>query len=331
MIASAAETLLRVRGLKVALPTSDGLVAVVDGIDLDVMAGQVSGIAGESGSGKTISMMAILGLLPVGSVAGGEASFRGYDLLNNTDRELAKRRGKDIGLVMQDPHSSLHPMLSVGGQLTDHIRHHLRVGRREARERAIELLRQVRIPDPVGSFDAYPHQFSGGMCQRIAIAIALACGPSLLIADEPTTGLDVTVQAGILHLLHDLGELHQLAIILITHDLGVMSALADNLSIMYAGRVVEAGSTSAVLAAPRHPYTAALLAALPHPDRPETPLSPIRGTLGPPNLWPSGCAFHPRCLYAQPRCSEILPELVEVDGGRRHACLVDPFRHSSDS
>jgi oligopeptide/dipeptide ABC transporter ATP-binding protein len=321
-----ADPLLRIRDLTVALPTSDGLVSVVDGIDLDVRAGHVSGIAGESGSGKTISMMAILGLLPVGSIAGGEACFNGYDLLANSDDELSKRRGKDIGLVMQDPHSSLHPMLSVGGQLTDHVRHHLKISKREARERAIDLLRQVRIPDPNGSFDAYPHQFSGGMCQRIAIAIALACGPSLLIADEPTTGLDVTVQAGILHLLHDLGELHNLAIILITHDLGVMSALADNLTIMYAGRVVEAGPTSTVLAAPRHPYTAALLAALPHPDRPDAPLLPIPGHLGPPNRWPSGCAFHPRCLYAESRCSEVVPALVEIDGGRRHACLVDPFR-----
>jgi len=325
VIGSASQPLLRIRALHVSLPTSEGLVRVVDGIDLDVTAGRVAGVAGESGSGKTVSMMAILGLLPPGSVVSGEACFRGDDLLAASDEQIAKRRGKDIGLVMQDPHSSLHPMLSVGQQLTDHVKYHLKVGNREARERAIDLLRQVRIPDPEGSFHAHPHHFSGGMRQRIAIAIALACGPSLLIADEPTTGLDVTVQAGILHLLHDLGELHNLGIILITHDLGVMSALADSLTVLYAGRVVEAGPTSTVLGAPRHPYTAALLAALPNPARPEARLLPIPGHLGPPDRWPAGCTFHPRCLYAESRCSQVVPELRSVGGGRLHACLVDPF------
>lgn len=316
---------LSVRQLRVSIPTRSGLVRVVDGIDLDVSAGQVSGIAGESGSGKTMSMMAILGLLPSGSVVRGEAAFRGYDLLAGTDKEVARRRGKEIGLVMQDPHASLHPMLSVGRQLTDHVRHHLGVSQREARDRAIDLLAQVRIPDPAGAFNGYPHQFSGGMCQRIAIAIALACEPSLLIADEPTTGLDVTVQAGILHLLHDLGELRNLAIILITHDLGVMSTLADTVTIMYASRVVEAGPTSAVLASPRHPYTAALLSALPNPDHPDVAPLPIPGHLGSPSQWPPGCAFHPRCGYAQGACSHLLPNLVDVGAARRHACLVDPF------
>lgn len=322
---TASHPMLRIRALKVSLPTSEGLVRVVDGIDLDVTAGRVAGIAGESGSGKTLSMMAILGLVPPGAIVSGEACFRGYDLLAASDDQVAKRRGKDIGLVMQDPHSSLHPMLSVGQQLTDHVKHHLKMSHRDARDRAIDLLRQVRIPDPNGSFHAHPHQFSGGMRQRIAIAIALACGPSLLIADEPTSGLDVTVQAGILHLLRDLGERHNLGIILITHDLGVMSALADSLTVLYAGRVVEAGPTSTVLAAPRHPYTAALLAALPNPDRPEAQLLPIPGHLGPPNRWPSGCTFHPRCLHAETRCSQVIPELRSVDGGRRHACLIDPF------
>jgi oligopeptide/dipeptide ABC transporter ATP-binding protein len=326
VIAASPSTLLSIKDLQVSLPSRGGLLRVVDGVDLEVAVGKVSGIAGESGSGKTISMMAILGLLPAGAAVAGEARFRGYDLLSTSDGELAKRRGKDVGLVMQDPHSSLHPMLSVGQQLTDHVRHHLKLSRRAAHERAIDLLQQVRIPDPRGSFDAYPHQFSGGMCQRISIAIALACGPSLLIADEPTTGLDVTVQAGILHLLHDLGEQHRLAIILITHDLGVMSTLADTITIMYAGRVVEAGPTESVLGAPRHPYTAALLGALPNPDRPDAELRPIPGHLGPPDRWPSGCAFHRRCTHAEGRCSETVPDLVEGGRGRVHACMVDPFR-----
>jgi oligopeptide transport system ATP-binding protein len=317
--------LLSLRDLQVSLPTRAGLVRVVAGIDLDVTMGQVAGIAGESGSGKTVTMLAILGLLPAGSLIRGKASFRGRDLIGLSDNELTKLRGKDIGLVMQDPTAALHPMLTVGHQLTDHVCHHLRVRSRAARDRAIELLSQVQIPDPKGALDAYPHQFSGGMRQRIAIAMALACGPSLLIADEPTTGLDVTVQAGILHLLHDLSKSQNLAMILITHDLGVMAALSDSLTVMYAGRVVESGPTSAVLSSPRHPYTAALREALPHPDRSDDPLRPIPGHLGPPHLWPAGCAFHPRCRFAESRCSLSVPSLVEVDGGRRHACLVDPF------
>jgi oligopeptide transport system ATP-binding protein len=216
-------------------------------------------------------------------------------------------------------------MLSVGVQLSDHVRHHLGTSRRDARDHAVDLLRQVHIPDPSGALNAYPHQFSGGMRQRIALAIALACDPVLLIADEPTTGLDVTVQAGILRLLDELRTSRQLAMILITHDLGVMSALADTLTIMYAGRVVEEGITSTVLSTPRHPYTAALLAALPHPDRSDIPLIPIAGHLAPPGSRPSGCSFHPRCAYAQPMCSTTTPLLVDVGSGHRHACMVDPF------
>lgn len=318
------DPLLRVRDLRVTMPTRRGRLPLVDGLDLDVVEGTVSGVAGESGSGKTISMMAILGLLPEGATVSGEARLKGQDLIGSSDAELGRRRGRDVALVMQDPHSSLHPMLSVGSQLTDHVRRHLKVGRRQAKERALELLRLVRIPDPRGSFDAYPHQFSGGMCQRISIAIALACEPSLLIADEPTTGLDVTVQAGILHLLHDLGANSRLGIILITHDLGVMSAIANTITIMYAGKVVEAGPTAEILGSPRHPYTAALLGALPHPDRPEASLQPIPGHLGPPDRWPHGCAFHPRCAHAQERCSLVVPPLVTV-GDRSHACVVDPF------
>ena len=317
--------LLSIRDLHVSVPGRTGMVEVVRGLNLDVAPGQVAGVAGESGSGKSITMMAILGLLPRGSIAVGKAWFRGRDLLTISQAELTKCRGSEIALVMQDPNSSLHPMLSVGGQMTDHIRHHLHVSRHEAQDRAIDLLQQVRIPDPKGSFHAYPHQFSGGMRQRIAIAIALACGPSLLIADEPTTGLDVTVQAGILHLLHDLAQSRHLAMILITHDLGVMSTLADSLSIMYAGRVVEEGLTSAILASPRHPYTAALLAALPHPDDPSAPLLPIEGHLGPPQQWPLGCSFHPRCKYAEVRCTQQLPDLRDVGFGTRLACWVDPF------
>ena len=322
---STADSLLSIRGLSVALPTRTGLVSVVHGIDLEVPAGQVCGIAGESGSGKSVAMMAILGLLPAGSVVEGHALFRGVDILGSANGVSAGIRGKDIALVMQDSHSTLHPMLSVGRQLTDHVRHHLNMGHEEARSRAIKLLRQVQIPDPRGAFNAYPHQFSGGMRQRIAIAIALACGPSVLIADEPTTGLDVTVQAGILNLLHELRRDSHLAIVFITHDLGALSSLADNVTIIYAGRVVEAGPTSAVISSPRHPYTAALLAALPQPTVQGPPLQPIPGHLGPPDERPTGCAFHPRCGYAESRCSQVVPQLTSTEVGRLNACLVAPF------
>ncbi len=324
-LAAQATPILRVEDLQVVVRGRRRPLRVVDGFHLDVFPGRVTGLAGESGSGKTISMMAVLGLLPLGAQASGVAWFGGRDLLSMPREELNGVRGKHISLVMQDPRSSLHPMLSVGAQLTDHLRHHLQSGEREARERAADLLRQVRIPDPRGSLNAYPHEFSGGMCQRISIAIALACSPRILIADEPTTGLDVTVQAGILHLLRELGKAHGLGIILITHDLGVLSGLADTVSVMYAGRIVESGPTSIVLTSPRHPYTHALLAALPRPDRSDRVLTPIPGNLGPPHRWPQGCAFHPRCPYRKPDCSEVVPDLVAVGSGQEHACLVDPL------
>jgi oligopeptide transport system ATP-binding protein len=271
--------LLEVEGLRVKLPTPTGFATVVDGVDYEVEQAQVFGVAGESGSGKTISMLALLGLLPQGSVVEGRASFGGRDLLRLRARDLRAVSGRDIGMVFQDPLTSLHPMLSVGRQLTEHVRRHLGLSREAAARQAEELLRQVRIPDPASALHAYPHQFSGGMRQRIAIAIALACGPRLLIADEPTTALDVTVQAGILRLLDALRRDRELSVILITHDLAVMSSLADRVSIFYAGRVVESGPRADVLQHPRHPYTRALLDALPHPEAArDTPLIAIKGT-----------------------------------------------------
>ena len=319
-------SLLAVTGLHVRLPTTSGLVTVVDGINYDVEQGQVFGIAGESGSGKTISVLALLGLLPEGAEVEGAAMFEGKDLLQLGRRSLREIRGKEIAMVFQDPLTSLHPMMTVERQLTEHVRYHLGLDRTKARARAIELLEQVRIPDPAGALGAYPHQFSGGMRQRIAIAIALACGPRLLIADEPTTALDVTVQAGILRLLDRLRRLSGLSVIMITHDLGVMSSIADWLTVMYAGRVVESGPTSEVLVRPRHPYTAGLLAALPHPETAEDmPLVSISGAPPSPQSRPAGCAFHPRCKYAVASCETDVPGLSNVGDSRRLACPVDPL------
>jgi peptide/nickel transport system ATP-binding protein len=318
-------SLLEVEGLRVRLATARGPVTVVDGVDYAVRSGEVFGIAGESGSGKTLSMLALFGLLPEGALVEGSARFEGNDLLRIPARRLRDLSGRELAMVFQDPMTSLHPMLSVGKQLTEHVKLHLGLSQRDAEQRAREILDQVRIPNPAAALRAYPHQFSGGMRQRIAIAIALACRPKLLIADEPTTALDVTVQAGILHLLDRLRRENDLAVILITHDLGVMSSIADRISIFYAGKVVESGTREDVLQRPRHPYTRALLDALPHPENAdERALVAIGGAPPTPGSFPAGCAFHPRCAYTRNSCRTDIPELVDV-GGRRLACPVDPL------
>lgn len=322
-------TLLEVRDLTIDLPGNGGPIRIVDHVDLDVTPGRVLGIAGESGSGKTMTALALLGLLPHGAVTGGSARFGDRELLGLSRREWRDVRGDDIAVVFQDPMTALHPMLTVERQLTEHVRRHLGVGRREARDRAIDLLRKVQLPDPEGALGNHPHQFSGGMRQRIAIAMALACDPKLLIADEPTTALDVTVQAGILRLLKQLCEDAGLAVIVVTHDLGVMSTVSDELSVFYAGRVVEHGPTSDLLRDPRHPYTRGLLDSLPDPARPDEPLTPIEGAPATPANRPSGCALHPRCAHAVPACAAEVPPLLSIGDGRSLACPPDPLRSAS--
>jgi oligopeptide transport system ATP-binding protein len=317
--------ILEVDGLRVRLPTPDGPATVVDGIDYRIEPGEVFGIAGESGSGKTMSVLALMGLLPQGATVEGQAVFEGRDLLRLPASALRRICGRELAMVFQDPMTSLHPMLSIGTQLTEHVRLHLGLGRRAATELAVEALREVRIPDPQSALEAFPHQFSGGMRQRIAIAVALACRPKLLVADEPTTALDVTVQAGIIRLLDRLRSESGLTIVLITHDLGVLSSIADRVAVFYAGRVVEAGPRIDVLGHPRHPYTRGLLDALPHPEAAATPLIAIQGAPPTPRRIPPGCAFHPRCRYAQASCREAIPPLVPVNG-RALACPVDPLR-----
>jgi oligopeptide/dipeptide ABC transporter ATP-binding protein len=317
--------LLEVANLNVEHPGGPRPFTIVDNVSFSVQPGQIFGIAGESGSGKTLTALSLLGLLPAPLRARGQATFDGRDLLKLSLRQLREIRGRSIGMVFQDPTSSLHPMLSIEHQLTEHLRVHLRMDKKRARARAVELLNQVRIPDPESALRAYPHQFSGGMRQRIQIAMALACEPRLLIADEPTTALDVTVQAGILRLLDQQCRETGLAVMLITHDLGVLSAVADRVAVMYAGRIAESGPTCEVLRYPRHPYTRGLLDSLPHPDAADQPLVPIGGMPPNPASRPAGCAFHPRCTYAVDTCRARVPELISIAADHVMACPVDPL------
>ena len=322
------ETLLQVEGLSVALPTRSGYHKAVDDLSFAVDAGEIMGIAGESGSGKTMTALALFGLLPHGARVTGSIRLDGHELTALSGKQLRDVRGRQLAMVSQDPATALHPILPVGKQLTEHMRHHLKIDKAEARSRAAELLETVRIPDPERALRAYPGQFSGGMRQRIAIAVALAAEPRLLVADEPTTALDVTVQAGILRLLDRLCRERGMAVIVITHDLGVMSATAGRLAVMYAGRLAEAGPTSGLLTRPRHPYTRGLLDALPHPGAGTAPLVAIGGS--PPSLGrvPDGCPFHPRCKYAKASCAAERPEPVPVASGHLLACPPDPLRVS---
>ncbi len=309
--------LLELERLSISLPTPQGRGTVVHELDLAVEAGQVYGIAGESGSGKTMTMLALLGLLPRGGRATGAARFAGADVL----ADPSALRGRELSMVFQDPMTSLHPMLTVGKQLTEHVRKRLGLSKRDALARAATLLDDVRIPDGEAALRAYPHEFSGGMRQRIAIAIALMSEPQLLIADEPTTALDVTVQAGILALLDRLRRERGMAIVLITHDLGVMSSIAERVSVMYAGRVIERGDARDVLQRPGHPYTRGLLGALPNPEAgARAELASIRGVAASPIDPPPGCAFHPRCALAVDSCKTAVPVLA--GGDHAVACPV---------
>lgn len=318
--------LLEMDGLGITLPTRAGTRPLVDGVTVDVEEGEVVGIAGESGSGKTLTALAMLGFLPDGARHAGQVRFDGTDVLSLSRRQRQDLRGNEIAMVFQDATTALHPMINIETQLTEHLRAHRSVSKSVARDRAAHLLEQVRMPDPERVLKSFPHHFSGGMRQRIAIAMALACEPRLLIADEPTTALDVTVQAGILRLLDDLRRDTGMAIVFITHDLAVMNVVADRLYIMYAGRVVESGVSSQVLDRPRHPYTRALLDALPEAAHEGgRKLAPIPGDPASPETRPAGCAFHPRCTFAEDSCRVAVPPLEAVTVDRDSACPVDPF------
>ena len=317
--------LLEVRDLHVQFPTDDGLVKAVDGLSFRLDRGGTLGIVGESGSGKSVTSLSILGLHQgTNARISGQILLDGEELVSASPARVRQLRGNKMAMIFQDPLSSLHPYYTVGNQIIEAYRIHNDVGKDAARKHAIDMLHRVGIPEPADRVDDYPHQFSGGMRQRVMIAMALACNPELLIADEPTTALDVTVQAQILDLIADLQNEFGSAVIIITHDLGVVAELADDVLVMYAGRVVEYGSAEDVFERPDHPYTWGLLGSLPRLDRARTErLMPVKGT--PPSLIrvPSGCPFHPRCPYAEltggASASEV-PQLRETSPGHLSAC-----------
>jgi oligopeptide/dipeptide ABC transporter ATP-binding protein len=316
--------LLEVSDLTVSFPTADGVVQAVRGVSFGIDAGRTLGVVGESGSGKSVAALSLLGLSR-GATVSGSAIFEDTDLLSMAEPELRAVRGARIAMVFQDPLSSLHPLYKVGWQIAEALRAHTDTSRRAAHERAIELLGMVGIPQPRRRVDDYPHQFSGGMRQRVMIAMALSLNPRLIIADEPTTALDATVQAQILDLLMNLQTELGTALIIITHDLGVVAQMADEVLVMYAGRVVETADRRAAYYRTHHPYTLGLLASVPSTVG-SGRLRPVPGQPPSPILLPSGCAFHPRCQYAMPRCPADEPDLLTVGGdpGHRSACWLPP-------
>ncbi|HSV26290.1 MAG TPA: ABC transporter ATP-binding protein [Sedimentisphaerales bacterium] len=316
--------LLSVRGLATYFQTHGGTVRAVQNVSFDVRRGSTFAIVGESGCGKSVTALSIMRLIPTppGRVAAGNITLRGRDLLSLPEREMRGIRGNEIAMIFQEPMTSLNPVFTVGDQIIEAIMLHQKKGRGEARKEAVRLLARVGIPDPEERFAEYPHQMSGGMRQRAMIAMAISCKPALLIADEPTTALDVTIQAQILDLLDELQQQDGMSILLITHDLGVVAERADDTAVMYASRIVETGATEAVLAEPLHPYTQGLLQSRPQLGSAAKRLAVIPGSVPDPRDFPSGCKFHPRCPIGSddPRCASLEPELRQVSEGRCVSC-----------
>ncbi len=316
---------LEVQDLKTRFNTQDGTVHAVNGISFKLRPGEMLGVVGESGSGKSVTMMSLLKLIPMppGEIASGTAYFEGDDLLTLSQNEMRQVRGAKIGFIFQDPMTSLNPVLTIGRQITEPLRFHFNMSKSDSDARAVELLNLVGIPMAETRLKSYPHEFSGGMRQRVMIAIALACSPKVLIADEPTTALDVTIQAQIIDLIRELRENIGTAIIWITHDLGVIAGIADRVMVMYGGKAVERAVVSKLYKSPQHPYTRGLLGALPRLDKPGQQLANVKGQ--PPNLLaePTGCSFAPRCQYAFERCIHEVPELNMIEEDHEVACWWD--------
>lgn len=317
------DPLLRVEDLRVEFRVGGQNVEAVSAVSFEVCPDETVAVVGESGSGKTVTALSVMRLLDGGQVTGGRISWDDRDLTAADEVELRRIRGQEIAMIFQDPMTSLDPLYSVGNQLVEAIRLHRRTSRRAARERAVELLEQVGLPDPRRRLRSYPHQLSGGQRQRVMIAMALACSPRMLIADEPTTALDVTVEAQILELIRELQREYHTALLLVTHDMGVVAEMADRVVVFYAGQVVEQGSVTQVLADPRHPYTEALLEGIPTPatDR-MSPLTAIPGVVPSLREMPAGCRFHPRCRYAWQQCEEQEAPLFDLGHGRDSRCWL---------
>ena len=316
-------SLLSVRNLTVEFATRDGVVPVIDDLSFDLAPGETLSLVGESGCGKTITALAVMGLIPSppGRVAAGSISLAGEDLVQATGSRMREIRGNEISMVFQEPMTSLNPVLSIGLQLTETMQHHLGLSSAQALKRAAELLEMVGIAEPKRRLAQFPHHLSGGMRQRVMIAVALSCEPKLIIADEPTTALDVTIQAQILELMKDLTKRLGVALVVITHNLGVVARYADRVNVMYAGKIIEMGSAQQIYHQPHHPYTLGLLASVPRMDQPRgTRLIPIDGQ--PPDLTrlDGGCAFRPRCRFAVDRCAQEFPPLENIDSGHVSAC-----------
>jgi len=316
-----------VRGLRTHFASERGEVRAVDGVDLSLERGRTLGIVGESGCGKSVTALSIMGLVPQppGRIAGGEVLFEGEDLLRLPARRMRDLRGDQISMIFQEPMTSLNPAFPVGEQVAEALLRHRGVSKKEAENMAVEMLRRVRIPSPERRALDYPHQLSGGMRQRVMIAMALACNPKLLIADEPTTALDVTIQAQILELMQLLRAELGTAIILITHDLGVVSELADDVIVMYAGRVIERCAAERLFSEPQHPYTVGLLGSIPRLHLQQERLSAIEGFVPDPAAFPEGCRFHPRCPFAVDRCRNEIPPVKEIKPNHFVACWRAPL------
>jgi peptide/nickel transport system ATP-binding protein/oligopeptide transport system ATP-binding protein len=326
------EPLLRIEGLRTVFRSSMGEIAAVDGVDLEVPRGRTLGIVGESGCGKSMLSLSVMRLVPPpGRIAAGRVLLEGRNLLDLSAAEMRDVRGSRVAMIFQEPMTSLNPVHTIGWQITEAMRaHDKRASARDLRDRAIAALQRVRIPSPERRFDDYPHQLSGGMRQRVMIAMALACKPSLLIADEPTTALDVTVQAQILDLLRELQAETGMAIILITHDLGVVAEMADEVAVMYAGRVAERAPAAEIFADPQHPYTLGLLGSIPRLDEDRERLLAIEGAVPPPFALPKGCRFHPRCPFAVEACTVVQPDLGMVAPGHLAACIRAPVEQITE-
>jgi len=318
--------LLELRRLAVSFATDDGTVRAVDGIDLALQRGRTLGLVGESGCGKSVTSLAVMGLLPSeNATVSGEIHFEGRDLLRIAPAELRDLRGARLAMIFQEPMTSLNPAYTIGNQIIEAIRRHQGLTAAEARRRAIDMLRLVRIPSPEKRIDDYPHKLSGGMRQRAMIAMSLACGPQLLIADEPTTALDVTIQAQILDLMRGLRRDTGTSIILITHDLGVVAEMADDVAVMYAGQIVERAPVGTLFARPEHPYTVGLLGSIPQLDRKRDRLPSIDGRVPDMAHPPEGCRFAARCPFVEPACRTAIPPLVEVAPGHLSRCRRAPL------